>query len=323
MTQATFGGWTFRLNPESVTYDYTPKSISTPFLGGKVVQVFGMKISDITITGSFGIGGRAEQTRFLAQMIEVANHQKDNPTVTPQRFIWPDQGWNFACWLKSYTEVKGEESVMLDPKIFNPKWKLVLVPENGGSLVGYATTQLVDRMSRGIGWTKSAFNGPINGSTGVVEALTGASGFTGAGSAPSPASGSSTSGPAPTERALSIGEALRVANNAGFTGNDLVIAIAIAIAESSLNPQSRNTNGGGINSQSGDYSIGLWQINMAFHGLRFGTESELKIPERNAAAAFALYLGRGRNFRDWSTYNNNAYQSHMSQVQAVYNQGGW
>lgn len=323
MGDATFGGWNFRVDPESVRYSYKPKINSKANIGGKVVQVFGVTISDIVLAGSFGLGGREEQQRFLAQMISVAQSQADNPSVTPQRFVWPDRGWNIPCWLKSYAEGASQASVVGAPEMFSLKWQLTLVPESGGSLAGYATTQLVDRMSQGIGWTKSAFNGPINGPTGVVEALAGGSGFTGVGSAPSPASGSSNSGPAPTGRALTIGEALRVANGAGFAGDDLVTIVAIGFPESRLDPRRTNTQGGGINSGQGDYSIGIWQINMAAHGYRFGSETELMIPERNAAAAYSLYLGRGRRFTDWSTYNNGAYREYLDDVQAVYTQGGW
>jgi hypothetical protein len=323
MGEATFGGWAFRVDPDGIQYGYKPKINSKANIGGKVVQVFGVSISDITLSGSFGIGGRAEQERFLAQMLDVARSQADNPSVTPQRLVWPDRGLNVPCWLKSYSEGQSDASVVASPEMFSLKWRLVLVPESGGSLAGYATTQLVDRMSVGIGWTKSAYNGPINGPTGVVEALTGSSGFTGVGSAPSPATGSSTSGPAPTGRPLTIAEALRVANGAGFTGADLVTIVAIGFPESSLDPRKTNTDGGGINSGQGDYSIGIWQINMAAHGYRFGSESELMIPERNAAAAYSLYLGRGRRFTDWSTYNNGAYRQYVDDVQVVYDRGGW
>lgn len=103
-----------------------------------------------------------------------------------------------------------------------------------------------------------------------------------------------SSSPLPSGKGLlSPADIAKVAAEAGFSGNDLITAVAIALAESSGNPRASNKKGR-------DYSIGLWQINMLAHGKRFGSEAALHDPMKNAEAAMALFRESG--FQPWSTY---------------------
>lgn len=86
------------------------------------------------------------------------------------------------------------------------------------------------------------------------------------------------------------------ARNAGFTGDDLVKAVAIAFAESSGNPTARGDNGD---------SIGLWQIDRRYHPEFTGWD--LTEPQQNANAAFSVYQAAGNSFSPWSTYKSSAY----------------
>jgi hypothetical protein len=104
------------------------------------------------------------------------------------------------------------------------------------------------------------------------------------------------------------------AQTAGFQGDDLVTAVAIALAES----------GGDASNTTGDNgtSWGLWQIHWTVHP-EFDKQSLLD-PQYNANAAFQLYTNRGNSFHDWSTFgtapgHNNAYARFLDTAeQAVY-----
>lgn len=89
---------------------------------------------------------------------------------------------------------------------------------------------------------------------------------------------------------LSVSDIANYASAAGFQGDDLVTAVAIALAESGGDPQASGDQG---------TSFGLWQIHWTVHP-EFD-KSQLFDPQYNANAAFALYSKRG-GFRDWSTY---------------------
>jgi Lysozyme like domain len=92
-----------------------------------------------------------------------------------------------------------------------------------------------------------------------------------------------------------------VARKAGFTEPDLSIAVAIALAESSGNPEAVGDNGD---------SIGLWQIDTRFHPEYANVD--LTDPQTNANAAFAIYQQAGNSFTPWTTFNTGAYQQYMN-----------
>jgi hypothetical protein len=105
----------------------------------------------------------------------------------------------------------------------------------------------------------------------------------------------------------------RHAHDAGFRGQDLTIAVAVALAESGGDPRAHNAT-------PPDNSYGLWQINMlgALGPARrreFGLESnrELFDPAENARAANRI-SGDGRSWTPWTTYTSGAYQRHLDEA---------
>lgn len=130
--------------------------------------------------------------------------------------------------------------------------------------------------------------------------------------------GASTDPPAVSGPLLAAWAAYR----AGFRGQSLLTAVAIAGAESGYHPDSLNNN-----PSTGDYSVGLWQINY-YDGLAPGRTRQFGPPsaltgvngaQANANAAFAI-SGGGRNFSPWTTYTSGAYQQHASEAAQAVNQ---
>jgi len=104
------------------------------------------------------------------------------------------------------------------------------------------------------------------------------------------------------------------AQNAGFSGDDLAIAVAVAMAESGGNPVTYNpetaAKGG---TPDGEGSYGLWQIYLKDHPEY--TYSNLYDPQTNANAAHDVYSAAG-GFHPWSTFNSGAYQAYLAPVAA-------
>jgi hypothetical protein len=90
---------------------------------------------------------------------------------------------------------------------------------------------------------------------------------------------------------LSASDVAGYASQAGFTGDDLVTSVAIALAESGGDPQAQGDN---------HTSVGLWQIHFTVHP-EFD-RSRLTDPAYNASCAYALYTRRGGTFQDWSAF---------------------
>jgi hypothetical protein len=103
------------------------------------------------------------------------------------------------------------------------------------------------------------------------------------------------------------------ARNAGWTGDDLVTAVAVALAESGGNVKAYNperTAGTPI----GEGSYGLWQIYLHRHP-EFATMNKFD-PQTNANEAYKVYVEAGNSFTPWSTFKNGAFEAHLDDAQA-------
>ena len=105
-------------------------------------------------------------------------------------------------------------------------------------------------------------------------------------------------------------QALWIANGGSPQGAS--IAAAIALAESNGNSAALNNN-----PSTGDYSVGLWQVNY-FGSLftprtaAYGSPAALLIdPNAQAKAAISI-SGNGTNWTPWSTYNSGAYKNFLN-----------
>lgn len=102
-----------------------------------------------------------------------------------------------------------------------------------------------------------------------------------------------------------------ILRQAGFKGEGLRIAYAVAMAESGGRANAHNPN-----AKTGDNSYGLFQINM-LGGMgperraRYGLSSneDLFDPLTNARVAYAMSNG-GKNWSPWTTYKTGAYKSY-------------
>lgn len=117
-----------------------------------------------------------------------------------------------------------------------------------------------------------------------------------------------------TAGTLSVGQIAGYAAKAGFTGKDLSIAVAVALAESGGNPRAHN-------GKAPDDSYGLWQINMLGsmgpeRRKRFGIASndELYDPTVNAKAAYSIWRQSG--WGAWTTYTSGKYKEPLKEIES-------
>jgi len=108
---------------------------------------------------------------------------------------------------------------------------------------------------------------------------------------------------------LSRDEIASLARSAGFSGGDVPIAVAVALAESGGDPKSHNPT-------PPDNSYGLWQINMLGsmgpdRRKRFGIASNdaLYDPATNARAAYSIWKESG--WKAWTTYTRGTYKKYL------------
>lgn len=118
--------------------------------------------------------------------------------------------------------------------------------------------------------------------------------------APMPPPGGGTTGQTVSPEILG-----RWAADAGFSGDDLVIAVAVALAESGGRSDAVGTNGDGTR----DY--GAWQINDRAHADLFDRFPQWGYGPDNARMAHAVWAASG--WSAWTTYKNGKYRAFMDQ----------
>lgn len=116
---------------------------------------------------------------------------------------------------------------------------------------------------------------------------------------------------------LTIADAYRLATDHGATHDAAVTAVAIAIAESGLDPGAI----GDVALETPEWgpSVGLWQVRSLVSERGTGAERDgdrLTDPAFNAASAAAISAG-WTNFKPWSTFVSGEYTAHLAKVQAA------
>ena len=179
---------TFRIDPDEVKWNWKINTTVQDTVGGRVVQVVGASLSDITVSGSYGedhskkgssasdMGpGRswvlAEQfIRRVRQWMEYQsrhpnyysktppNQQSSNPTL---RFTYPVYGWDFEVYIKDINDMGGN-TVAHKPNKFSYHYTLTMfvVQENAAALgilrgqAARAADSFIQRIAEGIGWER-------------------------------------------------------------------------------------------------------------------------------------------------------------------------
>lgn len=108
---------------------------------------------------------------------------------------------------------------------------------------------------------------------------------------------------------LSPNEIAFVAQAAGFTGDDLVTAVAVSLAESGGDTDvlARSTVGDNV----GNRDHGLWQISNRWHPEKLAEMGPWRNPFVNARMAFKIYSDAGKKFTPWKVFGSKGYEQFL------------
>jgi hypothetical protein len=203
-------GLTFRIDPESIDYNVTVHTSVTNTVGGRVIQVLGSSISDVTIRGSIGESHAMGKGKNGAehdgvswkmaidffqrvqsfQMLQSAGANTPGSSsgksaffLKPATFVYSPKGLRFQCYIKAVIDPAGDGTAGVVHRVgrSNYQYVLVLFPVQEGTtdltkagtsngVLDQAKAKAVDayisRISQGIGWKFTAYNG---GSTPSAE----------------------------------------------------------------------------------------------------------------------------------------------------------
>jgi len=177
----------FRIDPDSIDWQWDVLTNVVETIGGRVIQVIGARLHDMTVQGSLGqdhsdpSGGQSWQLaeKFIGAVTAImeaqsADANKQTQMHPPAVFTYPPRGWRFNVYVKHLTDPDGDASVILKPGKANQQYQLGLFIVQDGSpvLVTAGTTDGVlsrkandaiaaymARISDGIGWHYTAYTG--------------------------------------------------------------------------------------------------------------------------------------------------------------------
>lgn len=179
----------FRVDPNSVSWNWQINTSVTPTVGGRVIQVTGATLSDLTISGLFGQdhGGSGDsgsgwrQAENFAKVIADIMVKQSQPATTegkmpaPPVFNYSPKGWRFGVYVKDLSDPSGGGNVTHTAGKISYGYTLTLfidtdmsdaptvVGKSNGVLEQQKSKALAEyfaRISDGIGWHFSQYNGP-------------------------------------------------------------------------------------------------------------------------------------------------------------------
>jgi hypothetical protein len=183
----------FRLDPELITWNWQVLTNVIETIGGRVIQVLGARLEDLTVQGSLGqdhsagpVNGTSwlQAEKFVSAITKImeaqsADSSQQGQMHPPAVFNYPPKGWRFSVYVKSITDPDGQSSsVILTPGKINQRYSLALfiVQDGSSALVKAGTTNgvfsqkaydavsaFMARISDGVGWHFTQYNGQATG----------------------------------------------------------------------------------------------------------------------------------------------------------------
>jgi hypothetical protein len=158
-------------------------------IGGRVIQVLGARLDDLTVQGSLGedravsAGESWELAQaFLTTVTAIMEAQSaDSNTQAlmhpPAVFTYPPKGWRWNVYVKALTDPDGGNSLILKPGKSNQRYSLTLfIVQESSALIpagtvdgalaqqsSQAVAAFMARISDGVGWTANKYTGIYTG----------------------------------------------------------------------------------------------------------------------------------------------------------------
>ncbi|WP_428957952.1 hypothetical protein [Streptomyces sp. cg35] len=187
----------FRINPSSIDWGFEIHTSVTDTVGGRVVQITGATLRDLTVVGYLGenrTAGRSPDSNpdhagaswrlheaFIARCRAIMEYQSRDSSQPgkmhqPAIFNYPPRNWRWLVYLKSVEDIDGSASIEHRTGKFSHGYKLTMFIVSAGSdslvKAGSSMSQVdaaqasaiasyIKRISEGIGWRQSEYNGGI------------------------------------------------------------------------------------------------------------------------------------------------------------------
>jgi hypothetical protein len=158
------GGIRLRTAPDEIRWNFSMKANDAKAIGGKVIQICGLKISDITIKGTFTPDKAEGDEHAYQQLLRFRSWVDEQTEATKEgrktlRFTYAPRGWDFNVFIKSFN---GGAPNFVGINDFAPKMEIALFPVDDTSrdIVKGIRDLYIKRLLDGVGWKQTDYNGP-------------------------------------------------------------------------------------------------------------------------------------------------------------------
>jgi hypothetical protein len=185
----------FRINPSSIQEGFQIHTSVIHTVAGRVIQITGSTRTDLVVTGYLGENHRAGPSpdslrdhagtswrlheAFLAKCRAIMRHQSRDASRTgrmhePAVFSFPDRNWRWRVYLKSVQDLDGDGGIEHRTGKYSHGYRLTMFVVQSGSdaLIKAGTSNhavdiaqekaissFIQRISEGIGWKQTPYNG--------------------------------------------------------------------------------------------------------------------------------------------------------------------
>lgn len=164
MATATLGDIPFVFDPDAVTWNFRMRASTQSTIGGRVIQVFGTDLGDMTVTAQLGAGdstlgereGWQAAERMMSRIKALAKATEEDRKARPVRFRVPSMNWGFLVYVKNVDNVTHTVDT-ISPSI---NLTLFIVEDITKTVTSGITDKYIERLMKGIGWAQSEYNGP-------------------------------------------------------------------------------------------------------------------------------------------------------------------
>lgn len=346
---------TFRIDPDEVKWDFQVNTSVIDTVGGRVVQIVGATLSDITVRGHYGEdhskpnasdldAGRSWRLAeaFIRKVRTWMDYQAQQPdfskrgnasgTNPPVRFTYSPFGWDFSVYIKGLVDPAASTSISHTVGKFSYEYELTLfvVEDRASDLqilrgkAAKAADNFIARISKGIGWERYDAHRDyfaeqqFSGHT-LQDAQSAVDVFKqlgGTGATSQDGTGTPTGPNVYTPLQLAqLAQASGFAEGVGIGYSGHGLTWAVAVALAESGGDASEVS---PMNTDGSRDHGLWQINDKAWS---GTFDFTKIldPVYNAGAAYQI-SEHGMNWNPWSTFHNGRAQSFYAQAEQAVQQ---
>lgn len=154
---------TFRLNPDTVEWDYAENIVPYDTIGGRVLQVLSGKTNGMTINGRAGSRGELQRLANNCKNI-MQYHIK---TQEPVYFKVPSKSWNFIVYLQAVPQIGWSVGATSYP------YQIVLsvVDDLKGITSQEMRAYTLERLATGIGYNPNVHGGDAMAFSDLVNSL--------------------------------------------------------------------------------------------------------------------------------------------------------